>query len=80
MEEVDGGKEAGPDQATQPATPEQNQETIVKPLRTIEQKLGAIEQSLSDGGHITKENLAILDVLALIRETTDKPQLTHHRC
>ena len=74
VERDNGGEEAGPgpNQATKPATPEQNQETIVKPLRAIEQTLVALEKSLPDVEDITKENTGILDVLALIREATDK--------
>ena len=70
----DNGKKAepSPEQGTKHATPEQNQETIVKPLRAIEQTLVALEKSLPDVEDITKENMGILDVLALIREATDK--------
>ena len=68
--EDDNGDEA--EQDTNRSASEQNQETIVKPLRAIVQKLADIEKSLPDGGHATKENKDILDVLALIREATDK--------
>ena len=72
--ESTNGEEAepGPDRDTKPATTEADPETIVKPLRAIAQKLTAIEDALPDGEHATKENMGILDALALIREATDK--------
>ena len=73
VESVNGEQaEPSPDQDTKHATTEADPETIVKPLRAIEKKLVDIQKSLLAGEGITKENMGILDVLALIREATDK--------